>query len=615
MADTTTAIEWDGAALDAAARRVKDDGIIEAKGVRLGAEQLTALLKEAPRSKDTDRPILNRADFSGATFSEEAEFAVVTFSGRVSFYGATFSRDASFNGATFGSDVQFNGARFEGDASFIEAAFSGDGWFDDATFSKDASFYEARFSQHASFTVATFSADTSFHKARFNRTASFHKTTFSGDATFDEATFGHVAFFAATFSEDASFGETTFSNDASFGRTTFSGEASFRKARFDGHAGFGQATFRRDARFDGTTFERSGLLGSMHVFERLWLDGAVFAERVIVEASARRASFARADFRGGSAIRLRWADVWLADTEFAGPSVLEGLQPQFEPGGSRGFLGWEKPEADGTWTTSLPTAPEDFAPCLLSLRDARVAQLALAGVDLRWCQFASAHGLDVLNYERAHFSEPPPGWRWIRWRPVRWTRRRTIAEEHLWRATREQKYGPGWILRQALDRRGPAARRASWPPETPAAPGGQEIADIYRELRKGREDKKDEPGAADFYYGEMEMRRHSAHLAERTILWLYWMVSGYGLRASRALLALAVTIVLGALLLQQFGFDAGKQPDDGTLLFAIESSISLFRAPEGPLTPEGHTIQIVLRLAGPLFFGLALLALRGRVKR
>jgi DNA invertase Pin-like site-specific DNA recombinase len=33
-------------------------------------------------------------------------------------------------------------------------------------------------------------------------------------------------------------------------------------------------------------------------------------------------------------------------------------------------------------------------------------------------------------------------------------------------------------------------------------------SDIYRALRKAQEDKKNEPGAADFYYGEMEMRRH-----------------------------------------------------------------------------------------------------------
>jgi uncharacterized protein YjbI with pentapeptide repeats len=481
----------------------------------------------------------------------------------------------------------------------------------------------------ASFTVATFSGDASFHRARFNRTASFHRAPFSRDATFDEATFGHVAFFAATFSGDASFGETTFSEDASFGRTTFGGEASFKKARFKGDAGFGQATFSRDARFDGTTFERAGVLGPMHIFDRLWLDSAVFANRVIVEASARRASLARTVFHGGAALRLRWAEVWLEDTEFAGPSLVEGLQHQLNPDGEKGLLGWERPDRDGIWIwEERPT--EEFAPIVLSLRDARVAQLSLSGVDLRPCRFARAQGLDDLAYERVEFAEPPRGWKWIRWRPVRWTRRRTIAEEHQWRATRRDRYGTGWGIGDAakpVDRTasGPdgSAQPARWPPEVPVAPRGEkiatpegeEIADIYRELRKGREDKKDEPGAADFYYGEMEMRRHSAPLAERTILWLYWMVSGYGLRASRALLSLAVTIVLGALLLQQFGFDAGKQPDDGTLLFALESSISLFRAPDGALTPEGHTIQIVLRLAGPLFFGLALLALRGRVKR
>jgi hypothetical protein len=45
------------------------------------------------------------------------------------------------------------------------------------------------------------------------------------------------------------------------------------------------------------------------------------------------------------------------------------------------------------------------------------------------------------------------------------------------------------------------------------------------------------------------------------------------------------------------------------------SSISLLRAPEAKLSAGGELVQIALRLLGPLFFGLALLALRGRVKR
>ena len=102
---------------------------------------------------------------------------------------------------------------------------------------------------------------------------------------------------------------------------------------------------------------------------------------------------------------------------------------------------------------------------------------------------------------------------------------------------------------------------------------------------------------------------------EKAVLSLYWLVSGYGLRASRALVALVVTVAFGALLLDWFGF-----PDDmsygRSLLFALESCISPLRAPSTPpLTPNGQLVTIALGLLGPLFFGLALLALRGRVKR
>jgi hypothetical protein len=37
------------------------------------------------------------------------------------------------------------------------------------------------------------------------------------------------------------------------------------------------------------------------------------------------------------------------------------------------------------------------------------------------------------------------------------------------------------------------------------------LAMLYRVLRKAQEDSKNEPGAADFYFGEMEMRRQDRH--------------------------------------------------------------------------------------------------------
>lgn len=143
-----------------------------------------------------------------------------------------------------------------------------------------------------------------------------------------------------------------------------------------------------------------------------------------------------------------------------------------------------------------------------------------------------------------------------------------------------------------------------------------DVAGLYRQLRKGREEAKDEPGAADFYYGEAEMRRHARETpaGERVILWMYWLTSGYGLRASRALIALAITVVLFALAFDLWGLD--RQPFWRALLLSAQSTTSLFRPPSRPaLTAEGEALQLVLRLLGPLFFGLALLSLRGRVKR
>src|SRR6266849_10072805 len=123
--------------------------------------------------------------------------------------------------------------------------------------------------------------------------------------------------------------------------------------------------------------------------------------------------------------------------------------------------------------------------------------------------------------------------------------------------------------------------------EKPAVLNPGAIAGLYRALRKGREDAKDEPGAADFYYGEMEMRRH-AHgqpdgsdgargRVDRGVLTAYWLVSGYGLRAWRALAWLAGITVAFAVAFHLVGFIRPPQPASywTSLLYAFRSTISL----------------------------------------
>ena len=167
------------------------------------------------------------------------------------------------------------------------------------------------------------------------------------------------------------------------------------------------------------------------------------------------------------------------------------------------------------------------------------------------------------------------------------------------------------------------------------------MANVYRALRKGREESKDEPGAADFYYGEMEMRRRGSRLisAERTILTIYWALSGYALRASRALIALVFVIAIFAGLYQAFGFQDAAAPFGptstsagtgsydsqtesswaaafgGQFVYSAGTAASLLSSPDAVLTRTGRVLHIVERILGPLLVGLALLSLRGRVKR
>ncbi|WP_415940316.1 hypothetical protein [Streptomyces sp. 039-1] len=177
---------------------------------------------------------------------------------------------------------------------------------------------------------------------------------------------------------------------------------------------------------------------------------------------------------------------------------------------------------------------------MASLRGVDAAHLVLADVDLSECLFTGTVHLDQLGLEGAcSFAKVPSRTRWRRWHPLRFTERRTLAEEHHWRANRPTA-PQGWnVAVFGAGHVGPA-----------------QLAAVYRALRKTFEDGKNEPWAADFYYGEMEMRRHDhtgTNRAERGLLCSYWLLSGYGLRASRALGWLAAAMLITIVLLMGFG--------------------------------------------------------------
>jgi hypothetical protein len=211
--------------------------------------------------------------------------------------------------------------------------------------------------------------------------------------------------------------------------------------------------------------------------------------------------------------------------------------------------------------------------------------------------------------------------------------------------------GPG--RRRALPALLRGSSLADQPPSRCPArtPDPEDVSAVYRQLRKAFEDAKNEPGAADFFYGEMVMRRHSRDATarvERGLLHGYWLLSGYGLRASRATGWLIVAMITTILLLMGFGLPqnslrqevSGTVPaGGGRVTFTIDKAgpqspthdrftgkrfekalnvtlnSVIFRSSGQDLTTTGTYIEMGSRLLEPVLLALAVLAVRGRIKR
>ena len=498
-----------------------------------------------------------------------------------------------------------------GRVSFAEARFSDGPDFGGAQFSHDAYFGGAQFSGYAQFAGAQFSNEAYFWGAKFSDDADFGGAQFSDDAYFDGAQFSHYARFGgAQFSGYAQFAGAQFSEYGHFGGAQFSG------SHFGG-ANFGGAHFAVEASFAGARFRQTPWLGPL-IAGHLDLTEAVFDSPIVIEAAAGRVSCPRTTWKAGVTFRLRYAALDLERATLTQPSSFTTSDLPFYAGTSRldesrvvELILNERADAHEAQSGAFPAwMPSDifpaWMPSLETMGGVDAANLSVTDVNLSRCRFAGALLLDQLRLEGfCVFDQPPRGIRAGRaWLPVwRWSRRQSLAEERLWRAS--------------------TAKRSGWSnPEGGEYPqaGPDRLAALYRQLRKAQEDAKNEPGAADFYYGEMEMRRHapSTPWAERLILAAYWAVSGYGLRATRAFIALAILIAGSALVLRYAGFPGHTPAYLDSLFYAAGSVLSLSlvigHLPV-VLTHWGDVIRMLLRIAGPVLLGLAALALRGRVKR
>ncbi|WP_406177405.1 pentapeptide repeat-containing protein [Streptomyces sp. NBC_00996] len=559
------------------------------------------------------------------------------------FTGAQFSGDAEFTDALFSGDVEFTDALFSGETKFTDARFSDTAAFTDALFSGTAEFAYTRFSGEAVFVGTQFSGTTWFHSAQFSGEATFSSAQFSGEVRFSSAQFFGDAWFShVQFSGHASFYETQFSGIPSFGEAQFSGYAAFDGAQFSGHAMFASAQFSDDVSFDGVRFEDVSVLGPLVCAGQVVLSGAVFVLPVTLEIAAQAVVCKRTRWESTATIRVRYSAVDFGHAVLAAPVAVIAHPAPFH------FTYSDSPVSERLLAGPgrQPRSPDRVR--VVSVQGVDAAHLVLTDIDLADCLFSGAFHLDQLRLEgRTMFAPTPIGWQRRGIRPVRFTRRRTLAEEHHWRA---QTAG------QPVPNEGAAPEPRLWRPgphhtDPARTPDPEDVAALYRQLRKAFEDGKNEPGAADFYYGECEMRRHDTTgttKGERRLLWAYWLLSGYGLRASRAFTWLLAAMSLTVLLLMAFGLPA-RDPDPATTGTLNGSKISLntstpdpalrggwsqrwswaraekatrvavnsvvFRSSGQNLTTAGTYIEMTSRLLEPTLLTLGVLAIRGRIKR
>jgi uncharacterized protein YjbI with pentapeptide repeats len=469
---------------------------------------------------------------------------------------------ADFTGFVFPS-ANFRGRDFAAWCLFLGATFTKDADFGNVTFTKGVSFGGAQFTENAAFGEANFMEGGYFRCALFMQDASFGEVTFKGEADFLEAKFTKNADFnKATFAQNADFFEATFMQKGSFVGATFSQGVDFSEVTFTRDADFNCVEFVQDAHL-GATFAQMAIFSAAKFTQDADFYGATFTED---------ANFGGAMFNGNADFGHA---TFMEEAHFGGVTFMKNAdfsEAKFE---KKARFDQVQFQASAEFRETLFRSDDELVPGpIFSLaKFSKAEDVTFYKTNLAQALF---HNCDV---SQVNFSS-------VKWRRRQGSGKRMVFEEEV-------------DLQAAYD--------LAPVKDSPDERDYELIAELYQQLKKNYDERKDYWTAGDFHYGEMEMKRLASRRKNKILRWLvrhlrlaawYKYASHYGESYVRPAVWLGVTMFLFALVYPAFGLRYDSTRDRAGTTAPSTPLILTYASPLFPGQPAANRHKAQWRLFG-----------------
>lgn len=570
--------------------------------------------------------IIGKADFSDCVF-QDVDFGATEFklgvnfdntalNGLCSFQGATIEIEGTFNGTKFGDQADFTKGRLR-NTRFENVNFDGDSHFGgdvdtlriwNCTFKKDFTLEGDRlngldFRGLQCFGYVGFSSDAKANglqikeQCEFNNDVQFSNTYFQGKVEVEESRFTKETYFDnCNFDGEVSFSNVEFGPTVDFSNATFSQDVNFFNCKF-------QTSY-----FAGTKFRKRVSFISCEFNDETIFEDAVWEGEVYFLSNTSPGKFSMKDSKVSGVTFTIHKSKFKMDCDFSGMNLGIGSSPNFscreceffekmnfERGIFNGIMSFEDVTLHkyATFETGQFNKEVLFN-CISILDECSFAGVNLANVTFRKtnltnCSFLHARGLHEVYLDG------------VDWNCENGRREGQLLDEYSLRGNKNLS-GKEFQTQCAI------------------------IKQLYIDLKRNYEDKRDFQSAGNFHFGEREVERLSIMNKSKlkgnlfSLDALYYWFSGYGENSTRSM-AWLTFVVLFLSFVYYLSLGVGNEGVSNATNFldyiAFTITVPPLKAWKGyePLTDFVRWIRLANSFIIPILVALMVLAIRRKFRR